>query len=203
MRAGALGYINKDNTTGRILDAIRSVRDGDIYLSEDAMRRLVHRTIGHSGNPGLSLESLSDRELEIFKLIGEGHSTERYGQSTSSERSHDRYLPAPNPAQAEHSERGGAHAHGNRMGPCRTEESELMMSATPQSLPVIESCDGCGACCLVVTRPPFYHVFEEMGEEAWDRLAAAAPRPGGRAQCRLPGPASQRRPLLRYGLCLV
>jgi DNA-binding NarL/FixJ family response regulator len=75
LRAGALGYINKDNTTGRILDAIRSVRDGDIYLSEDAMRRLVHKTIGHSGNPGLSLESLSDRELEIFKLIGEGHST--------------------------------------------------------------------------------------------------------------------------------
>ena len=75
LRAGALGYINKDNTTGRILDAIRSVRDGDVYLSDDAMRRLVHRTIGHSGSSGLSLESLSDRELEIFKLIGEGHTT--------------------------------------------------------------------------------------------------------------------------------
>ncbi len=75
LRAGALGYINKDNTTGRILDAIRSVRDGDVYLSDDAMRRLVHRTIGHSGGSGLSLESLSDRELEIFKLIGDGHTT--------------------------------------------------------------------------------------------------------------------------------
>jgi DNA-binding NarL/FixJ family response regulator len=75
LRAGALGYINKDNTTGRILDAIRSVRDGEVYLSEGAMRRLVRRTIGHSDDPGLSLESLSDRELEIFKLIGEGHST--------------------------------------------------------------------------------------------------------------------------------
>ena len=75
LRAGALGYINKDNTTGRILDAIRSVRDGEVYLSEGVMRRLVQRTIGHSGDPGLSLESLSDRELEVFKLIGEGHST--------------------------------------------------------------------------------------------------------------------------------
>jgi DNA-binding NarL/FixJ family response regulator len=75
LRAGALGYINKDNTTGRILDAIRSVRDGEIYLSEDATRRLVHRTIGHTARSGLSLESLSDRELEIFKLIGEGRST--------------------------------------------------------------------------------------------------------------------------------
>jgi DNA-binding NarL/FixJ family response regulator len=75
LRAGALGYINKENTTGRILDAIRSVRDGEIYLSEYATRRLVHRTIGHIGNSGLTLESLSDRELEIFKLIGEGRST--------------------------------------------------------------------------------------------------------------------------------
>jgi DNA-binding NarL/FixJ family response regulator len=32
LRAGALGYINKENTTGRILDAIRSVRNGEIYL---------------------------------------------------------------------------------------------------------------------------------------------------------------------------
>ena len=75
LRAGALGYINKDNTTGHILDAIRSVRDGEVYLSDGEMRRLVRKTIGHSDKPGLSLESLSDRELEIFKLIGEGQST--------------------------------------------------------------------------------------------------------------------------------
>ena len=37
-------------------------------------------------------------------------------------------------------------------------------------LPVIDSCDGCGACCLVVTHPPFYSVFQEFGEEAWERL---------------------------------
>ena len=51
------------------------MRDGKIYLSEDATRRLVHKSIGHPEAPGLTLESLSDRELEIFKLIGEGHST--------------------------------------------------------------------------------------------------------------------------------
>jgi Fe-S-cluster containining protein len=39
-----------------------------------------------------------------------------------------------------------------------------------RTLPVIESCDGCGACCLVVSRPPFYRVFDEAGEEAWERL---------------------------------
>ena len=77
LRAGALGYINKDNTTGRILDAIRSVRDGEIYLSGDATRRAGTRTIRHAGHPGLSLEALSDRELEIFKLIGEGQEQTR------------------------------------------------------------------------------------------------------------------------------
>ncbi|HEV3162449.1 MAG TPA: YkgJ family cysteine cluster protein [Isosphaeraceae bacterium] len=44
------------------------------------------------------------------------------------------------------------------------------MSATTKTLPIIESCDGCGACCLVVTRPPFYRVFDEGGEDAWERL---------------------------------
>jgi Fe-S-cluster containining protein len=44
------------------------------------------------------------------------------------------------------------------------------MNATLKTLPVIESCDGCGACCRVVTSPPFYRVFDEGGEDAWERL---------------------------------
>jgi Fe-S-cluster containining protein len=44
-----------------------------------------------------------------------------------------------------------------------------------KGLPIIDSCDSCGACCLVVTRPPFYHVFEDLGEEAWDRLERERP----------------------------
>ena len=125
LRAGALGYINKDNTTGRILDAIRSVRNGEIYLSEDATRRLVQKTIGHPRQsravPGITLRSRA-RDLQVDRR---GPVNERDGRSTSSERSHRRYLPPADPAQAEHSERGGAHAHGDRMGPCRAEESEL------------------------------------------------------------------------------
>jgi Fe-S-cluster containining protein len=35
---------------------------------------------------------------------------------------------------------------------------------------VIDSCDGCGACCQVVTSPPFRRVFNEGGEDAWERL---------------------------------
>src|SRR4051812_12499907 len=44
-----------------------------------------------------------------------------------------------------------------------------------EKLPVIESCEGCGACCQVVTSPPFYHVFREIGEDAWERLRRDRP----------------------------
>lgn len=44
------------------------------------------------------------------------------------------------------------------------------MTATPGPLSVLESCDGCGACCRVVTAPPFRRVFDEAGEDAWERL---------------------------------
>ena len=40
----------------------------------------------------------------------------------------------------------------------------------PMPLPVIESCEGCGACCTVVTSPPFVRPFGVEGEEAWERL---------------------------------
>lgn len=49
------------------------------------------------------------------------------------------------------------------------------MTSTRKELPVIESCAGCGACCLVVTVPPFYRVFDAEGEEAWERLARERP----------------------------
>ena len=40
----------------------------------------------------------------------------------------------------------------------------------PRNLHVIDSCDDCGACCRVVTLPPFRRIFDEGGEEAWERL---------------------------------
>ena len=42
-------------------------------------------------------------------------------------------------------------------------------------LPVIESCEGCGACCRVVTAPPFVRDFDGDGEEAWERLRRERP----------------------------
>lgn len=75
LRAGANGYITKGQATSRIIEAIRTVRDGKLFLSEEAASSLLQKSMdgsktGHS--PG---EVLSDRELEVFDLIGEGLKT--------------------------------------------------------------------------------------------------------------------------------
>lgn len=76
IQAGALGYINKGNTTGRIVDAIRTIREGRIYLADETAQRILGQAFG--GNKVSSpagVEALSDRELEVFRLIGQALST--------------------------------------------------------------------------------------------------------------------------------
>ncbi|MCC6127500.1 MAG: response regulator transcription factor [Pirellulales bacterium] len=76
LSAGALGYINKEFTTGRIVEAIRCVRDGKIYLCEETTDQLLGQVVGGGRNlKATGVESLSDRELEVFRLIGQGLST--------------------------------------------------------------------------------------------------------------------------------
>lgn len=77
LRAGAMGYINKDQATDRIVEAIRRLLAGKIWVSEAVSERLLQRTIG-TGRQGSSfspLDLLADRELEVFRLIGEGVKT--------------------------------------------------------------------------------------------------------------------------------
>jgi DNA-binding NarL/FixJ family response regulator len=81
LHAGALGYINKEHTTGNIVEAIRRVRDGKIYLSEETAQQLLGQAAGGTKS-GIALgpESLSDHELEIFRLIGQGLTTSQVAQ---------------------------------------------------------------------------------------------------------------------------
>ena len=73
LRAGALGYINKECATGRIVEAIRSVRDGKIYLAEDTAQHMLAQSCAAVGqNQPAGVEALSDRELEVFRMIGQG-----------------------------------------------------------------------------------------------------------------------------------
>ena len=73
LRAGARGYVMKRETTKSVLAAIRRVLEGGIYISEKVVNRIAIRP-GCSRQPAASspLERLSDRELEIFRLLGEG-----------------------------------------------------------------------------------------------------------------------------------
>jgi DNA-binding NarL/FixJ family response regulator len=76
LRAGALGYVNKQEMSEKIIDAIRCVLDGKIYLSQRMTERLLQRAVGSAPQLGPSpIETLSDRELEVFKLIGKGRTT--------------------------------------------------------------------------------------------------------------------------------
>lgn len=81
LRAGAQGYIMKQEATDKVLEAIRRVLAGDVYLSEQMSARLLHHLVGVGPLPSASpIERLSDRELEVFRLIGQGHSTRQIAE---------------------------------------------------------------------------------------------------------------------------
>lgn len=81
LRVGALGYINKQSTTHDIVDAIRAVRDGKVFLSQETATELLGRVVGGGSRQKASgVESLSDRELEVFRLVGLGLSTSQIAQ---------------------------------------------------------------------------------------------------------------------------
>lgn len=82
LRAGARGYIMKRASTTELLAAIRKVLNGEIYLSEAMESAVVRQALGKREPPTSSdpLEQLSDRELEVFQLLGEGHGTREIAQ---------------------------------------------------------------------------------------------------------------------------
>ena len=74
IRAGARGYVMKRESTKKIIDAIHEVLQGNLYLSKEMTELLVEKFV--SSDPehvGLPIAQLSDRELEVFKLIGQGY----------------------------------------------------------------------------------------------------------------------------------
>jgi DNA-binding NarL/FixJ family response regulator len=77
LRAGALGYLNKDQATDRIVEAIRWVLAGKVYLSQAMTERMLQRAVGGGREEVIRspLDVLADRELEVFRLIGQGVKT--------------------------------------------------------------------------------------------------------------------------------
>ncbi len=76
LRAGARGYVAKQEATERILEAIRTVQTGRIFASPGLLAQLAERMVGRvPGATGGTVETLSDRELDVFRRLGRGQTT--------------------------------------------------------------------------------------------------------------------------------
>lgn len=75
LRAGARGYLMKQEATRKIVTALRQVRDGRIYLSDSIASDLLERMASGAAPAVDDIHGLSDRELEVLKLIGQGLKT--------------------------------------------------------------------------------------------------------------------------------
>ncbi len=82
LRAGARGYVMKREGTGQIVSSIRRVMQGKLAISEAVSSILTERFI--DGGPPASespVEELSDRELQVFQMLGEGNETRQIAES--------------------------------------------------------------------------------------------------------------------------
>jgi len=75
LRAGASGYIMKENATDEVLRAVRKVLAGELYFSERVAAAIVQRTLREKPNDSRAgIERLSDREMQVFQLLGVAYS---------------------------------------------------------------------------------------------------------------------------------
>ncbi len=75
LRAGARGYVMKQEGGKKLMQAIRVVLSGQIYVSEKMSAKILEIFSGRRSKGGSPIERLSDREFEVFQLIGEGKGT--------------------------------------------------------------------------------------------------------------------------------
>ncbi len=76
LRAGAQGYVMKQEASEKILTAVRRLLDGEIYLSDAMKEKMLHHIVStKKEDTRFSIDKLSDREMEVFQFIGNGYST--------------------------------------------------------------------------------------------------------------------------------
>ena len=73
MRAGAAGYVMKRDATDKVMAALRTVLQGGLYFSNAVNAMLAHKHVQGIGDPQSAIAGLSDRELEVFQLLGRGY----------------------------------------------------------------------------------------------------------------------------------
>lgn len=77
LRAGAMGYVNKHEAVDEIVGAIRRVLQNKVYLSENMANRVLNRVVHREDTSPSPIDCLTDRELEVFRLIGQGVTTKQ------------------------------------------------------------------------------------------------------------------------------
>lgn len=80
LRAGANGYIMKQEATDKVLVAIRRILNREIYVSEEIGNRMLRHLVGVHDSGRSPMDGLSDRELEVFRRMGEGQSTRQIAE---------------------------------------------------------------------------------------------------------------------------
>ncbi|HEX8281235.1 MAG TPA: response regulator transcription factor [Chthoniobacterales bacterium] len=73
LRAGARGYLMKREALDSVIKAVRTVLSGDIFVSPTMQKRMIAEHVGASGQARSPIDKLTDRELEVLQLIGEGN----------------------------------------------------------------------------------------------------------------------------------
>ena len=82
LNAGARGYLMKEEDPEKVVNAIRAIRKGDISVSDNAQAIIMRQIVGHTRKEsGSIVDLLSDRELEVFKKIGEGYRTRHIAEN--------------------------------------------------------------------------------------------------------------------------
>lgn len=82
LRAGARGYITKNEASSELLKAIKKVMQGEVYVSRHVTARILER-MAAKGAPAQTsgVESLADRELEVFQMLGRGKNTRQIAET--------------------------------------------------------------------------------------------------------------------------
>jgi DNA-binding NarL/FixJ family response regulator len=76
VRAGAHGYLNKGRPPGQVVDAVRAILQGSLYVSRGVVDQLLPQVDNRKSADRSAVNRLSDRELQVFKYIGEGMTRE-------------------------------------------------------------------------------------------------------------------------------
>lgn len=83
VKAGAMGYVHKQAASTKIVDAIRQVAEGKLYISDEMNDRLMRRAINDEGTITDSVSLLTNRELQVFERIGAGQTVKEMAQALS------------------------------------------------------------------------------------------------------------------------